>query len=166
MPFPKNGQENLHIRLLSLGGASQPTLHRARVHQTCLLELKSAVGEYREVRNALDVVSSRKLRVLLCVDLEQHGARPSGHGPHHEAQKSTKIGTLLSRTTSSNSAGLTSMGSANAGSAALQAPHLPVSARCFAGIRFAFPHDGQFRITAMTISLIGCRAKRNLQASS
>src|ERR1035438_7745938 len=88
------------------------------------------------------------------------------HGPHHEAQKSTKTGALLSRTTSSNSAGLTSMGSADAGSAVLQAPHLPASARCFAGIRFAFPHDGQFRITAMTISSIDCHVKRNTQALS
>ena len=68
-------QENRRLPLPCLGGASQPTLHRARVHQTCLLELKSAVGEHREVRNALDVVSSRKLRVLLCVDLD-HDSSP------------------------------------------------------------------------------------------
>jgi hypothetical protein len=69
-------------------------------------------------------------------------------GPHQAAQKSTSTGTLLSRTTSSNSPGFTSMGSAIAGSVALHAPHLPVSARCFAGIRFDFPHDGQLRMIA------------------
>jgi hypothetical protein len=46
------------------------------------------------------------------------------------------------------------MGSAIAGIADLHAPHLPVSARCFAGIRFAFPHDEQFRMMAIMISLI------------
>jgi hypothetical protein len=46
------------------------------------------------------------------------------------------------------------MGSAIADSGDLQAPHLPVSARCFAGIRFGFPHDGQFRMMAMAKVLI------------
>ncbi len=68
------------------------------------------------------------------------------HGPHQAAQKSTRMGTLLSRIISSNSSRLTSIGSPIAGSAALQAPHLPVSARCLAGIRFGFPQDGHFRI--------------------
>jgi quinol monooxygenase YgiN len=52
--------------------------------------------------------------------------------------------------------GPTSMGSAIAGSAALQAPHLPMSGRCFAGIRFGFPQDGQFRIMAMVGSCNQC----------
>jgi hypothetical protein len=39
-----------------------------------------------------------------------------------------------------------------AGSAALQAPHLPVSAMCFAGIRFCIPHAGQRRMMAISIS--------------
>jgi hypothetical protein len=34
----------------------------------------------------------------------------------------------------------------------LHAPHRPTSARCFAGIRFGLPQDGQFRTTDMTIS--------------
>ncbi len=75
-------------------------------------------------------------------------------GPHQAAQKSTRTGTLLSRTNSSNSSGLTSMGSAIAGNAALQAPHLPISDRCFAGIRFGFPQDWQFRMMAMVCPLI------------
>ena len=40
------------------------------------------------------------------------------------------------------------MGSAIAGSVALHAPHLPMSARCFAGIRLDRPQDGQFRMIA------------------
>jgi hypothetical protein len=36
------------------------------------------------------------------------------------------------------------MGSAIAGSGALQAPQRPTSARCLAGIRFGFPQAGQF----------------------
>jgi hypothetical protein len=36
----------------------------------------------------------------------------------------------------------------------LQAPHLPVSARCFAGIRFGFPQDGQFRMMAIANSFV------------
>ena len=71
-------------------------------------------------------------------------------GPHQAAQKSTSTGTLLSRTTSSNCSGFTSMGSAVAASVALHAPHFPTSARCFAGIRFDFPQDGQFRMIAKT----------------
>jgi hypothetical protein len=46
------------------------------------------------------------------------------------------------------------MGSAIAGSVVLQAPHLPVSARCFAGIRFGFPQDGQFRMMAIANSFV------------
>jgi hypothetical protein len=36
------------------------------------------------------------------------------------------------------------------GNAFLQAPHLPVSATCRAGIRFCFPHEGQLRMMGMT----------------
>jgi hypothetical protein len=46
------------------------------------------------------------------------------------------------------------MGSAIAGKGVLQTPHLPVSARCFAGIRFGFPQDAQFRMMAMAKSSI------------
>jgi hypothetical protein len=38
------------------------------------------------------------------------------------------------------------MGSAIGGKETLHAPHRPVSATCFAGIRFGFPQDGQFRM--------------------
>jgi|GEM_PF-6306835 hypothetical protein len=34
----------------------KPTLHRVRVNQTCLLELKATASEYGEVRDSLDVV--------------------------------------------------------------------------------------------------------------
>jgi len=40
------------------------------------------------------------------------------------------------------------MGSAIADSVALHAPHFPVSARCFAGIRFDLPQDEQIRMMA------------------
>src|SRR6185437_1614887 len=73
------------------------------------------------------------------------------HGPHHAAQKSTSTGTLLSRKISSNSAVSTCTGSAMGGSAALHAPHRPASARCFAGIRFAFPQEPQLRSTGISI---------------
>lgn len=39
-----------------LGGPCEPGLHGARVHQACLLVLKLAASEYREVRNTLDVI--------------------------------------------------------------------------------------------------------------
>ena len=71
-------------------------------------------------------------------------------GPHHAAQKSTSTGTLLSRITSSNSSGPTSVGSATGASGDLQAPHFPVSARCLAGTRLGFPQDAQFRMMAMS----------------
>lgn len=81
-------------------------------------------------------------------------------GPHQEAQKSTSTGTLLSCTISSNSAGPTAMGSAIGGKADLQAPHLPVSAICFAGIRFGFPQDGQFRtMDIATLSVFKMRQR-------
>jgi hypothetical protein len=71
------------------------------------------------------------------------------HGPHQDAQKSVRTGTLLSRTISWNSSSLTSMGSPTAGNSALQAPHLPTSARCLAGMRLDLPQEGQFRIRGM-----------------
>jgi hypothetical protein len=44
------------------------------------------------------------------------------------------------------------MGSAIGGKGVLQAPHLPVSERCCAGIRFGFPQDEQFLMIAMAKS--------------
>ena len=83
------------------------------------------------------------------------------HGPHHAAQKSTSTGTLLSRTISSNSLGVTSMGLAIAGSGALHAPHLPASERCFAGIRFGFPQAPQFlTIANCNLPFLRCRDSR------
>src|SRR5215471_3957572 len=79
------------------------------------------------------------------------------HGPHQAAQKSTSTGTLLSRMISSNSAALTSTGSAIGGRGDLHAPHLPVSAMWFDGTRFGFPQDGQFRTIAMDCSSFGVR---------
>src|SRR5439155_615522 len=65
------------------------------------------------------------------------------HGPHHAAQKSTRTGTRAPRTTSSKVCGSASMGSAIGGNSVLQAPHRPVSARCFAGMRLFFPQEGR-----------------------
>jgi hypothetical protein len=147
------------------GFACKPTFHRVGVHQTGLLELKATASEYGEVRNSLDVVSRGKLREPFCVDFMHHGSTREvpRQGPHQAAQKSTSTGTLLSRTTSSNSSGPTSMGSVIAGSAALQAPHLPMSRRCFAGIRFGFPQDRQFRIMAMVGSCTRCHVIQQMQ---
>jgi hypothetical protein len=50
---------------------------------------------------------------------------------------------------------VTARGSAMGGSGDLQAPQRPVSERCFAGIRFGFPQDGQFRMMAMAMSSVG-----------
>jgi hypothetical protein len=44
------------------------------------------------------------------------------------------------------------MGSAMGGNGDLQAPHLPVSAMCLAGIRFGFPQEGQFRTMGISVS--------------
>ena len=71
------------------------------------------------------------------------------HGPHQEAQKSVKTGTLLSRMISLNCSSLTSRGSPIAGNSALQAPHFPKSERCLAGMRLDLPQEGQFRISGM-----------------
>jgi hypothetical protein len=67
---------SLHWRTVKahLGGAREPTLHRIRVHQTGLLELKATVSEYGEVWNALDVIARGKFRELLCVYLEYDGS--------------------------------------------------------------------------------------------
>src|SRR3954463_11866827 len=73
------------------------------------------------------------------------------HGPHQEAQKSVRTGTLLSRMISLNCSSLTSIGSPVAGNSALQAPHLPTSERCLAGMRFDLPQDVQFRISGMDL---------------
>jgi hypothetical protein len=69
------------------------------------------------------------------------------HGPHQEAQKSVRTGTLLSRMISLNCSSLTSIGSPIAGNSALQAPHLPTSERCLAGMRLDLPQEEQFRIS-------------------
>lgn len=77
------------------------------------------------------------------------------HGPHQAAQKSTRTGTLLWTIISSNSSWFTSRGSATGGRGALHAPHLPVSARCFAGTRFGFLHAGHSLTTAMALPFLG-----------
>jgi len=45
--------------------------------------------------------------------------------------------------------GVTARGSAAGGRGDLQAPHLPVSERCLAGMRFGFPQEGQFWMMGM-----------------
>ncbi len=74
------------------------------------------------------------------------------HGPHHAAQKSASTGTRASRMISSNDSGSTSSGSFTAGNGALQAPHLPASARCLAGTRFFLPQVAQVRTTGIATS--------------
>jgi len=73
------------------------------------------------------------------------------HGPHQEAQKSVRTGTLLSRMISLNSSSLTSRGSPMEGNSALHAPHFPTSERCFAGMRLDLPQEAQFRISGMDL---------------
>src|SRR5580698_3334106 len=87
-------------------------------------------------------------------------------GPHQAAQKSTSTGTLLAWTISSNSAGPTAMGSAMGGNGDLQAPHLPVSAMCLAGIRFGFPQDGQLLTIGITNSSLSKMRQRAFSSLS
>ena len=54
--------------------ACEPTLHRIRVHQTGLLELKATASEYGEVRNSPDVVSRGKFREPFRVDFQHYGS--------------------------------------------------------------------------------------------
>jgi hypothetical protein len=70
-------------------------------------------------------------------------------GPHHAAQKSASTGTFAFCNTSSNCSRSTSSGSLIGGSVDLQLPHLPLSARCFAGILFFCPHCLQLRMNAI-----------------
>jgi hypothetical protein len=65
------------------------------------------------------------------------------HGPHHEAQKSTRTGTLAPATISSNELASTSMGSLTADRGAWQAPQRPMSAKCLTGTLFFVPQDSQ-----------------------
>src|SRR5580658_10395096 len=69
------------------------------------------------------------------------------HGLHQPAQKSTRIGTGLFFTTSSNSCSSAGRGSAMGGSGDLQEPQRPVLARNFAGMRFCVPQWLQARMT-------------------
>src|SRR5215468_4212560 len=73
------------------------------------------------------------------------------HGAHQDAQKSVRTGTLLSRMISLNCSSLTSMGSPIAGNCTLQAPHLPTSERCLAGMRLDLPQEEQFQISGMDL---------------
>jgi hypothetical protein len=52
----------------------EPTLHRIRVHQTCLLEMKATAVEYGEVWDSLNVVPRCKFREPFRVDLQHDGA--------------------------------------------------------------------------------------------
>src|SRR5579871_2928736 len=73
-------------------------------------------------------------------------------GTHQAAQKSSRTGTRAFCTTSLNNAGSLSSGSPIGGKAALQAPHLPVSERWAAGMRFARPQFLHVRITGINIA--------------
>src|ERR1700691_434629 len=75
-------------------------------------------------------------------------------GPHHAAQKSTSTGTRAFCVISSNCSGLTSSGSFTEGKGDLHAPHRPVSARCFAGIRFFWPQLLQVRTRDIFVLLL------------
>src|SRR5438270_13750794 len=69
------------------------------------------------------------------------------HGPHHDAQKSTKTGTRASLMIALNDVASASNGDPSGGRAALHAPHRPVSARCSTGTRLLAPQDGHGRTT-------------------
>src|SRR5208283_1806582 len=75
-------------------------------------------------------------------------------GPHHAAQKSTNTGTRAFRVISSNSSESTSRGSFTGGNGDLHAPQRPVSARCFAGIRFFCPQLWQVRTKGISLLLL------------
>jgi len=100
------------------------------------------------IRNIASIVVMSVLAAILLYYLLRHG---ESYGPHHEAQKSVRTGTLLSRMISLNCSSLTSIGSPIAGNSALQAPHLPTSERCLAGMRLDLPQEGQFRISGMDL---------------
>jgi len=69
------------------------------------------------------------------------------HGLHQPAQKSTRTGTGLVFTISSNNCSSAASGSAIGGSGDLQEPQRPVLARNFAGMRFCVPQWLQVRMT-------------------
>lgn len=158
--------------LSASGGAREPAFHCVCVHKACLLEMKLSAAKYGEVGNALHVETCGKFGMFLCVYLQHHGVAgiltgnlrnmraAMRQGPHHEAQKSTSTGTWLSRTISSNSPGVTSMGSEMGGSADLQAPHFPVSEICFAGIRFWVLQEGHLRTMGIRIFPFKCSTQR------
>src|SRR4051812_12949269 len=73
------------------------------------------------------------------------------HGPHHGAQKSTRTGTFAPLVISEKASAPASIGVFPGGSGDLQEPHLPASARCFAGTRFSFPHVLHVRVTEKLI---------------
>jgi hypothetical protein len=58
----------------TLGCPFKPTLHRIRVDQTCLLELKATATEHSEIRDSLDFEPGSKFREPLRVDLQYDGA--------------------------------------------------------------------------------------------
>jgi hypothetical protein len=110
---------------LSRGGA-KPLLHLRVVDQAGLLEDGAASGQNDEVGDAPDLETGGELRVGFGVDLEDDGL--AGH-----------IGC--------GACDLGRGGSAMGGRAALQEPHLPVSLRCLAGMRFFCWQWGQVRMT-------------------
>ncbi len=67
-------------------------------------------------------------------------------GPHHSAQKSTRIGTVASRVISRKLSGSASIGRSTGEIGVLHAPQRPASASRTAGDRFFLPQEGHFRI--------------------
>lgn len=63
------------------------------------------------------------------------------HGPHHAAQKSTRIGTFDAAMISLKELSSAAIGWFIGGSGALQTPQRPASDRCCGGILFFAPQE-------------------------
>ena len=141
--------------------ACKPTLHGGCVYEACLLELKPTSGEHREIRNAADVVLCCKSRESFRIDFQNDctpGEVPSGlrhvrrRHPARSAPRSPEVDQNRNLALANDLVEFLFVDFdrlATAGSSALQAPHLPTSERCLAGMRFGLPQDEQFRMTGM-----------------
>ena len=142
----------------------QPAFHLSMVDQPGLLRYRTTAVEDDKVRYAANIETGRELRIALGVNLDNERAarhiRRAGNlrcrhltRTTHAAQKSTSTGTREFCVISSNCSGSTSRGSSTGGDGDLHAPHRPVSARCFAGIRFFRPQLLQVRTRGIPVLL-------------
>ena len=139
----------------SRGGCFEPRAHLTAADETRLFEDGFAASYYNEIGNAAHAKTSRQIRLTLGIDFQDESfaghfmserfylwsGGATGTAPGGPKVDQDRHGTFAGDFVKCSR--ITSIGSLEGPSGALQIPQRPVSARCLAGTRFCLAQDLQ-----------------------